>query len=333
VIVLFLALLLTAKATAQDIHFSQFPYSPLNLSAAQTGHFDGDLRLNALHRRQWASVTVPYRTFSAGADGKLGAVRAGLERWGAGFLFNQDIAGDGDFQVLQAELSFSYTQPLGSDSIHFLRGGLSIGMMQKKINFNKLNFDAQYDGFNFNPLLSSGESPERTHFSTFDAGGALGWTAYTNAVQWNLDVQMGHLNQPRQQFLSSENVRLPMIIAISTHNYYYVNDHVTLLPSAAILLQKKFKEINLGAETKLFVKDEPAKKYAVGIGMYYRSADAVIPMLAVYWNKFRVGVSDDINISSLNKASNGRGGPEISITYISKKIRAITQHTTVCPVY
>ena len=48
---------------AQDIHFSQFYFSPLNLNPAATGIFDGDYRIAGNHRQQWRSVTTPYTTF------------------------------------------------------------------------------------------------------------------------------------------------------------------------------------------------------------------------------------------------------------------------------
>ncbi|MEK7227019.1 MAG: type IX secretion system membrane protein PorP/SprF, partial [Bacteroidota bacterium] len=44
---------------AQDIHFSQFLSSPMNLNPALAGQFDGDHRFVMNHRNQWSSVTVP----------------------------------------------------------------------------------------------------------------------------------------------------------------------------------------------------------------------------------------------------------------------------------
>ena len=56
---------------AQDIHFSQFNNSPLNLNPAQTGLFNGDWRFVGNLRNQWSSVPVPYRTFSLSTDTTL----------------------------------------------------------------------------------------------------------------------------------------------------------------------------------------------------------------------------------------------------------------------
>ena len=56
---------------SQDIHFSNWQMSPLNLNPAQTGLFEGDGRLIFNYRTQWRSVQVPYNTFSFGGDFNL----------------------------------------------------------------------------------------------------------------------------------------------------------------------------------------------------------------------------------------------------------------------
>ena len=60
--------LLTNFLVAQDIHFSQFNMSPVNLNPAFTGFFDGDYRGVANYRSQWSSVPVSYSTVSLQAD-------------------------------------------------------------------------------------------------------------------------------------------------------------------------------------------------------------------------------------------------------------------------
>ena len=61
------ALLLTAPAFGQDLHFSQFFNSPLTTNPANTGFIpDGDYRIGMNYRNQWSSVMqVPYKTASA----------------------------------------------------------------------------------------------------------------------------------------------------------------------------------------------------------------------------------------------------------------------------
>ena len=51
-------------ANSQDLHFSQFMNSPLLINPANTGFIpDGDFRLGANYRNQWASVSAfPYKS-------------------------------------------------------------------------------------------------------------------------------------------------------------------------------------------------------------------------------------------------------------------------------
>jgi len=55
-ITLALFLVLSFQLHAQDIHYSQFDRSPLNINPALTGLFKGDLRFIGNYRSQWNRV-------------------------------------------------------------------------------------------------------------------------------------------------------------------------------------------------------------------------------------------------------------------------------------
>jgi type IX secretion system PorP/SprF family membrane protein len=318
---------------AQDLHYSQFLYSPLNLGPAEAGNMDADLRISGLHRRQWASVTLPYQTFSAGIDSKLSFFNEKLKGFGAGLQINQDKAGDGELQTLQVNLSLSYSFAINSDSVHFIHAGFVGGFTQRNLDINKLSFDNQYNGDSYVQQSPSGEVFNRTKFSYGDIGLSAGWTGVYDRTKWNAGIQFLHLNQPNQSFLNSESVKLPVLTQLHAGTAYQLNDQLTLMPAINIMLQQKYKELNFGMEARLLLNDEPVKKYAIGFGLFTRLNDAIIPVISLYWNKFRFGFSYDINYSSLTKASNGRGGPEISIIYLTKKIRTNNYHRSICPIY
>jgi len=321
------------KLEGQDLHFSQFQYSPLNLGPAEAGNIDADLRIAGLHRRQWASVTVPYQSFSLSVDAKLNALNNKLKGWGAGLLINQDKAGDGALQTLQLNLDLSYTISLTSDSIHFLSIGLNGGFAQKNLDVNKLNFDNQFDGNNFIPQSMNGESFDRTGYSYADFGAGAGWSAHYYKAICHIGIQFQHLNRVDLSYYNSEKVQLPIYSQINATTDYFLNKNLTLIPVISFMNQEKFKELNFGMEAKIILRNEIAKKYALGLALFYRTSDAIIPMISLYFNKFRFGFSYDLNISSLNKASNYRGGPEFTIIYMARKIKSNTQRRIVCPIY
>ena len=75
VIIISFFLCMVVVSEAQDIHFSDFYSSTLNLNSATTGEFIGNYRYQGVYRWQYGTVTVPYQTFSISADVKNNASR------------------------------------------------------------------------------------------------------------------------------------------------------------------------------------------------------------------------------------------------------------------
>ena len=55
-------------------------------------------------------------------------------------------------------------------------------------------------------------------------------------------------------------------------------------------------------------------------GAWFRATgtDAVIPYIAGEYKDFRLGLSYDVNVSSLSEVSKGKGGFEVSLIYIGR---------------
>jgi type IX secretion system PorP/SprF family membrane protein len=322
-----------ANSYGQDFHYSQFMYSPGNLGAGNVGTMSGDLRIAANHRRQWASVTVPYQTFSIGADQKLESFSPKLKNWSAGILINHDKAGDGALSILNASLSAAYQFSLDKDSIYHLNTGISFGFAQKSIDFNKLTFDNQFDGDIFVPGSATGENPDNAKLSNADLGAGL--SLQRNGAKSNMIVgmQLRHLNRPDQNMYNGEAVPQSILSQFFAQVNYPLNNSLILQPAIQYSSQLKFAELVFGSEVKLILKNETTSRYAVSGGLFLRNKDAIIPTVALDYNKFRIGFSYDVNISSLKAASNGKGGPEISLIYQAMKIKSKTQHKIICPIY
>lgn len=328
----FVLLLLCTRVQSQDIHFSQFSQSPLLINPADAGFFSGDLRLIGHHKRQWSSISVPYKTFAFSADAKLAALHEMMKGFGAGLQLLHDQAGDGQLTSIDVKLFLSYRIALRSDSIHFIRAGIMGGFCQRNIDFNKLTFDGQFDGDVFNPVAASGE-PNAGNTSTWaDVGFGFGWDMIRENASWQAGCSAVHINKPDQGFYT-EVVRRPVLWQINTGGQINMNSSLLLIPSVVYMLQEKFRELNFGAEVKVNLQPENARPFAIGFAIHDRWNDALIPALALYSGKFRLGFSYDINTSPLKTVSNSRGGPEFSIVYISRKIKAQVQRNVICPVY
>src|ERR1700679_3781535 len=92
-----LCLICSTVAIGQSIHFSQYYNAPMLLNPANTALMpDYDYRFGMNYRNQWAAVPVPYNTFSAFADFKVGGNKNNEthNNWlGLGLAFFNDKAG------------------------------------------------------------------------------------------------------------------------------------------------------------------------------------------------------------------------------------------------
>ena len=135
-VLLFVLVLVVSTASAQDIHFSQFYSSPLNLNPALTGVMNCNQRVVANYRNQWSSVLKAnaYNTYSASYDQKIPVGR--YDNFGVGGTLWGDKAGSLDFATLSARVSGSYQKKMGGyrHKKHYLSIGADLGVNQRNIN-------------------------------------------------------------------------------------------------------------------------------------------------------------------------------------------------------
>ena len=328
--ILVLFVVMMQSVVAQDLHYSQYNYSPLNLGGVATTLMDADFRVAANNRKQWNSVTVPYQTFSIGAEEKLKYFGEKFENFTGGLLINQDKAGDGAFRTLNCYFSIAYQYQLSKDSNSWIAVSVSPGFTQKSIDFNKLTFDKQYIGDLFNPMAPTGENPDNTNLSYFDAGGSVLFHQIKEQQHFYAIYQIRHINRAQQNFYSAFTYKQAVHHQVVIGDIIQSSNGLTYLPSMSFSKQNKFVEVVFGSEVIL---PSSNKNQSIVGGLHYRVKDAIIPSVALNYNKFRIGFSYDINLSSLRTASNRRGGAEISIIYQTLQIKAQPQRKTICPIY
>lgn len=331
-LILFLLVIQAWQCTAQDLHFSHFMQAPLQRGAGEAGNFNGDLRITALQRKQWASVTTPYRSLGLSADGKLSGFSPALKGLNSGIVVNYDRAGDGELTALQLLLAVSYRIPLTADSVHFLRAGISGGIVQHSIDFNALTFDNQFNGDLFDPQALSGENFGDDNFITGDWGFSLGWTGYGSKTMLDAGFQVMHINRAQWTLLDQGNADYPLLYQATLNGDIPTTDRISWKPALTWMQQDQNREITGGTELQFRIRELPVRAWAFSFAAFYRYRDAVIPQVALYYDKFRFGFSYDVNISGLKEVSHYRGGAEFSLVYIASKIR-IPKNTSVCPVY
>jgi type IX secretion system PorP/SprF family membrane protein len=326
----FFALLVLGLAEgvkAQDIHFSQILETPLFLSPANTGFFNGYFRATVNARNQWSSMGNPYNTGAVSLDGGLFKSKRRKAFMGLGFTFFQDVAGAAKISNTNALLHISGVVKLSKRSI--FSAAICGGVDATNGNYNKLTFGSQFDGNQIDPGRSTGETAVYRQFTTTDIGAGLAyeWSKvksdqdHDDVTSFRVTAGAYHLNQPNQEFAVGTDYRLPVRWVGTANARLDLQDtKFSLVP--AFVAQKQYQawEYVAGSyikyRTKASTKTTGLKaENAMGAGLFYRSNDAFIFALLFEMNDYAIGLSYDMNVSNYRTASKYVGGFEISLRY------------------
>ncbi len=317
------------KVWAQDIHFTQFSMSPLNLNPAFAGYFDGDYRAGAIYRSQWSAVPVPYATASLMGDMRFEPLGHQL---GGGFVFNHDVSGDSHYGTNQFYLPLAYHRRISSDSSLFVSLGLQPGISNIGFRINNLSFDSQFDGDNYNPALSPDENFPAFSRTYFDLNSGLAIHYYVNQQTWFVgSFAVSHINRPGVSFFKNQGIQLD----VKTQTYLALNLRKGLrsnfMPEILFEKQGKFQELLAGAKVSCLINENEAQ--SINFGAYMRARDAVLLRAGYNYKQWQFGMSYDINTSAFRAATNRRGAIEFALIYIFKKEVPFIPKKRVCPVY
>lgn len=318
-------LCLSFWAKAQDIHFTQFTLQPLQQSPSLTGSFDGDYRIAALYRNQWASVAVPYNSMGLAFDTKIYETKKYGSFVGLGANLFLDQAGDGRLQSIYAQIPFSYNTYVPLNATSTLKFGLGayLGILNKSIRTDQLQFDNQFNGYVYDANIPIAENFDKLNFIKPDIG--LGYNVgfnFNKKFELGLAFGLHHLNRIEESFLGN-NLHLALAKRISLPVYfkYSISDKWQLQADYLFQDQEVKKEHVFGFIASYFIKNKYPAQTAIEFGSYYRYKDAVCSIVRYRKNNFVAGLSYDINVSNLRPASNTYGGVELGLVYFIKNVK------------
>ncbi|TND09478.1 MAG: hypothetical protein FD123_1284 [Bacteroidetes bacterium] len=327
-LILPLVFVVFAEANAQDIHFSQITATPLLLNPSQAG-LGHDVLAIINYKDQWRSVATAsaYRTFNTSADFSLLKKPSGTHL-GMGVNIFSDKAGDANMGTTTGQLHLSGV--LGVNDNNLVSAGIFGGYGQRSLQYDKLYWDNQYDGVQYNSALPSGEPQTFANYGYLDIGAGMSWffsaghstLSSNDAKLFNLGVAFHHLNKPVYSYYGNSDERLPMkIILHGNADIGIKNYNLVLQPSYIVMLQHAHREITPGLVFKYITKESSKytgrkKASAFMLGGYFRMKDAIVATAGYEFSSWAIGMSYDINISDLSTATNARGGFEISLRYI-----------------
>ena len=307
------------KSMAQDIHFSQFAETPLLRNPALAGIFSGDVRVQAVFRNQWSSVTVPFQTSSINAEYKL-PVGNGDDFLTLGGAVLYDKAGTIALTSTSVLPVINYHKSLSAEKNMYLSGGFSAGIVQRRFDPSKMTTNSQYDGINNDVAYGTGENFATTNFHYFDGSAGLSFNSQIGSNPDNnfyLAIAYDHFNpSAKVSFYNDADVKIDPKWVYSAGLKTAVNDFAYMTFYADYSQQGTYSEI-IGGMLYSFKLDELADdaRHIISGGMFLRWNDAFIPMVKVDVLPLTFAFSYDINISSLKASSQSRGGFELSLAY------------------
>ena len=319
----------TGSLRAQDIHFSQFYLSPLNLNPAMTGVMNCNVRLVANYRNQWAPTLRgnAFNTYSASYDQRIPVGR--YDYWGVGATFWGDVAGEANFGTTTGKVSASYSKRMGGDrrSSHYLVFGAEGGVAQRNVDFLQLRWGSQFNPAtsDYDPNLPANEQIfDRTNFMFADmAAGLLWFSTFDENNNFYIGGAFHHLNTADQSFRTDISDNLYSRITGHAGGEFEMSSRTSLVPGIIVMAQGPSFTMNTGTSIRWLLGRARGEYQAFQLGLWARISnqiesgvltDAAIISTRFDYNSFSLGFSYDITMSELNNAG-GTGSFEFALAY------------------
>ncbi len=297
---------------AQDIHFSQFFEAPLWRNPSLAGIFTGDIRVQAVYRDQWNSVTDAYRTGSVNAEYKMPVGKLN-DFVTVGMQALYDRAGTIGWTSTHVLPALNYHKSLSAEKNRYLSLGFMGGLVQRRFDPSKMTTNSQYDNGGL------GETLLNTSYSYADGSVGMSYNSDINeqpANNFYIGAAYHHFNRPRNSFYRNNNIELHPKWVFSGGIRVEVTDYAFITLQADHSRQGGFSETMGGVLYGLKLGEDPDKPtYVIHAGGFLRWNDALVPVVKLDYNPFSVALSYDVNISKLKPSSYGRGGVELSVSY------------------
>jgi hypothetical protein len=142
--VLLLLVLVSMTVFTQELHYSYYQFTPLNVNPANAGAFSGSYRISGIFSDKQAAITPrPFRTFTLSADAPI--IRGIRKQDWIGIGIEADIIGKSGLNFneqsnsINPEVNSSFTQ-----SWTFMKIGAAYHFSLDKKQTNIITFGAQF---------------------------------------------------------------------------------------------------------------------------------------------------------------------------------------------
>ncbi len=321
-----ISMLFIKNMFCQDIHLTQYFIAPQSINPSAFGVINS-FEAGFQYKSQWNAFTKGFTTYSAFVNKQITANNKESKGFfSAGLNFGYDKSGDSRLTTTGASVPINYS--LRINKHQFFTSGVSLGFAQKSLSNPTQTWGSQYDGLNYNPSLPSENNAQQT-VAALDLGAGIALINKKNGKRFTANtepsntfgISVAHINKPKYSFYKNSNERLLMRFNLYESFNYCFNGQNSISPSLMIQYQGRATEAILGAMfqhksgTESYITGNK-KTSTIGFGAYYRLKDAFALNAFAEVKKIMFGISYDINTSTLQKTTKGKGGLEI---FIKKK--------------
>ena len=308
-----------------DPHFTQYYVYPSWLNPALTGAFDGDYRVSAIYRNQWANVSAPFTTPGVSVD------FAGNKNLNYGVSALNQTAGDGGYQYLTAHGSLAYTGVrFGTNGNQRVVFGMQAGIINRRFDRSKFTFGDQYNPTTgFSPGNPSMDIPTVNQSLVLDIGAGVLYYDAQPGKKANIygGFSVAHLNQPEDAFVQNRKEKLPMRFTVHGGVRLVLSDVLSFTPNLMYTRQGNAEEKMIGG----YVQLKAIENTEVLLGANVRLKDAISPFVGFYHKNMVLGVSYDITTSDLRTVARSASSFEISLSFIGRKSVKTPGENFICP--
>jgi len=297
---------------AQEGQFSQYYSSSLFLNPAFAGIGSGmSLSLNHKQQPQNLDVTNQLSQFSLAFPIYRGSIE-GKKLGGVGItVFNESQGLSGAFQSTGALVTAAYTFKFDLFGPEFLVFGVQGGYTQRSIDFDNLIWGSQYSPFiGFDPSLNnpSDQFNDQIGFPVLNIGALYyfnpdrAYLLYQTTAFFGFNVR--NIVSQKESFVENESVDTPLSVGIHGGFEYIINGKLRWAPNLLLNYFDGNLQTNIGNYFLYDIKSDGRQISNLNLnlvgGIWYRVRDSFIFLVGISKNKYRVGLSYDLNRSFLN---------------------------------
>lgn len=314
---------------AQGLHFTYHEFAPVSLSPALIGDFEGTARLAGVVRDQGRSIagSGAYSNVTLGVDINL-PFGFRKQDWisGAIVMNAYDRAGAGKQGETGQHIGLAYHLGLNGSNKSYLTIGAKFINASKKISAEGLNFISDVSGqtsqfIRDTEYLDMTESDITGGYRDLEMGVAIKLANKANYNKFGFSIG-NILNNDRSIGSSGQGNTGGDDLGLSIVGFYegrfLMNKTTDFKPALLFRNMGVYKEFQMHGTVGYLINPEKELVLRGGLGARIASSSDVQILLGAEIKDISVGLSYDLNISGLNKATNTFGGLELGLIYIFK---------------